>query len=130
MRRTIAFKLKKKYRGGYHVACAILGHTIIASSDCNCTHHAEVGLLNKLKKLNLHHRIKWNRLTIIVVRVITDYKTGDFTYGMSKPCLHCTNTLKKSNVKNIAWSNEEGKIVTCKTCELQSTHISHGNRTW
>ena len=74
------------------------------------------------------HKIKWNKLTILVVRVITNKYTGEFIFGMSKPCMHCIISLKYTYTNKIAWSKDDGKIVICKTSELYSDHIAHSNR--
>lgn len=63
-----------------------------------------------------------NRATIYVIRVNAHGKLAN-----SKPCAHCTKFLKKSGVKNIYYSVDDGLIYD-KIKNLTSDHISHGQR--
>ena len=49
---------------------------------------------------------------------------------LSKPCFHCCLLLKKSHIKNIYYSDEDGKIKFIKVKELKAEHcqISRGHK--
>ena len=124
---AVLIEMKNKLVG-YHIACAIYNRRIIAFADCKKDIHAEMNVLKSVNSLERKHNIKKEKVTILVVRIISSFTEEFCKYGMSKPCLHCTNILKKSGIGKVAWSNEDGEIVMCKTCNLNTTHISSGNR--
>ena len=47
--------------------------------------------------------------------------------GMSKPCKHCIRLLKDVGIKRVYYS-DEGSFVCEKISEIQTTHVSRGNR--
>ena len=85
-----------------------------------------MNLLNKLISLSNKHKIKWNKITILVVRIINI--NNEYIFGMSKPCCDCVNRLKRTSFKYIIWSNQNNNFDVCKLCDLNSDHISSANR--
>ena len=119
----------KKGHIPYHVAIAVQGHKLICWSTNDVYDHAEVATIKKLEKLNIKHKIKWEKITIIVVRTIVD-ENNELQYKMSKPCKNCCQYLKNTNIKNISWSNDEGYFDTCKVCDFETEQISRRFRPW
>ena len=50
------------------------------------------------------------------------------TYKDSAPCSRCANIMKILNIKNIIYSNSEGKLIKCRVKDYNTNHISQGNR--
>ena len=88
--------------------------------------HAESSLIKKLKYIETKHKLKWEKLHVIVVRF--KKKDGNISFSMSKPCMHCKNALQKTKINFISWSNDYGSFDSCKVCELCSNHISRKYR--
>lgn len=72
--------------------------------------------INKLIKI-------MSKYSIVVLRVNS---SGDLVN--SHPCKNCLNIIKLFKIKYVSYSNEEGNIVTKKSKELTTTHISKYNR--
>lgn len=52
---------------------------------------------------------------------------ADGTLGMSKPCLVCTNKIKKNkNIRSVYYTNEEGILEKNKSITLETSHQSRG----
>lgn len=59
--------------------------------------------------------------TLTVIRIGKDSKLMN-----SKPCKNCIAFMKKYSIKNVAYSNSNGIIVSEKIKEIKSNHISKG----
>lgn len=85
--------------------------------------HAEACVIKKLRYLETKHKVKWEKIHIIVVRLKRSC-SGEVSFSMSKPCVHCTSALQKTKISQISWSTENGTFDHCKVCELCSEHVS------
>ena len=74
--------------------------------------------LKNIKKI----RRKFANCTIIVVR----YSNGQLVN--SRPCLHCANILKIVGVKQVIYSNANGKMIKEKMTHFSTSHVSRLNR--
>ena len=89
--------------------------------------HAEDKLINKLNYLKQKTKLKLEKVTITVVRLKDDNKY-DYTFSMSKPCIHCTNKIKKAKLKNICWSTNDNSFEYCKVINFTTNQISQKYR--
>jgi hypothetical protein len=81
------------------------------------------GLFKFLKK----NPRKNSKITVLVVRITINH---DDTINLlnSAPCSNCTENMRLLGVKNIAFSNNEGKIVSFKLSDYETTHLSYAQR--
>ena len=89
--------------------------------------HAETNLIKKIRFLNTRHKVKWEKIRVIVVRMKVD-ENDQIYFTMSKPCIHCTNALQRTKISFVSWSNNFGEFDSCKVCDLQSEHLSRRYR--
>ena len=61
--------------------------------------HAEFSALYRIRR----HNIKWNKLTIVVMRLDRDGKLK-----MSKPCCGCEKMIISHGIKSICFSTDDG----------------------
>lgn len=86
--------------------------------------HAEIDALNKIKnKKNIPKNID-----LLVIKLTKSGKLSS-----SRPCIHCLNSLEKSNLKfkNIYYSDSNGNILKEKFSNMKNnptTYISSGKR--
>lgn len=91
-----------------------------------CTIHAEIAALNKLKILKTN---KFKKINLLVIKVSNTGKIGN-----SKPCIKCIekmNNLPISKgycIKNIYYSNENGNIIKNKIKNLIDDDNKHLSR--
>ncbi|BCT22559.1 cytidine and deoxycytidylate deaminase [Carp edema virus] len=85
----------------------------------NISKHAEIDALHKTGKIN------YKRCNILVVRLRKDVK-GNYFFLNSKPCVECTNKIKKHNFNKVLFSNENNQIVEMPAEHLISDHRSLG----
>ena len=111
----------------YHIALAFENKKLLCWAINMPTIHAETNLLRKLQYMQTKHKVKWERINMIVVRVRIDSEKN-FYFSMSKPCVHCTNELQKTKIKKVFWSTNNGDFDVCKLCNLQTKHVSRFNR--
>lgn len=106
-----------------HVSYVSYGGKIISYGENhvsgNKSIHAEIAAINYLLK-NCFKQRKFSRLKLVVYRI-----KSDGTYGNSKPCQNCIQTLKMYGLKSVLYSNESGNFV----CE-KIRHIQNNHRTW
>jgi hypothetical protein len=88
----------------------------------NISKHAEYDLINKLNRIPY---VKNNRIDILVIKLS---KNGYL--GSSKPCMHCLNIMYKSKckIRYIYYSNNNREIVREKFTQIDTDHISMGNK--
>ncbi len=91
--------------------------------------HAEIDLLyrickkykiTKISDINKNKIIK--KLKIYIIRI----SNGNNVMN-SAPCFHCTKVLKKFNVKEIIYSNDDGSFDSCKVKNYTTDKITNGN---
>ena len=124
----ISVKEAKKAGAPYHVAFAIENNKVICWGANMPMVHAEENVIKKLYYLQTKHKIKWEKITVIVVRFRMNETTEQLDFKMSKPCKHCSIALRNTQIKNICWSNDYGNFNACRVCNLQSTHLSRRHR--
>lgn len=87
--------------------------------------HAEVNAIRKYRRHPEYDPGK--KIIMVVVKFTYD---GDLKN--SKPCIHCTCSLKKAmknfNMKYIFYSMDDGEIYREKISELETNHICSGRR--
>ena len=113
----------------YHIAFAIEGKKLICWGTNYIGLHAEMNVLKQLESISLKHKLKWSKISLIVVRVRQNLK-NDIYFDMSKPCIECASSLRNSFIKNIYWSTSDSYFDRCRSCDLQSTQISRRNRVY
>lgn len=88
--------------------------------------HAEISALDKCARIEDKKRIRWSKTSILVARV----KVEDHVYvfGMSKPCVHCAESLKASKLSKVFWTTENGDIDGCRVCDLVTCHLCRRKR--
>jgi hypothetical protein len=101
-----------------HIICNGINMII----DNNISKHAEYDLINKLNRIP---NVKTNRIDILVIKLS---KNGYL--GSSKPCMHCLNIMYKSKykIRYIYYSNNNREIVREKFTQMDTNHISMGNK--
>jgi predicted transcriptional regulator len=79
-------------------------------------------LINKLNRIPY---VKNNKIDILVIKLS---KNGYL--GSSKPCMHCLNIMYKSKckIRYIYYSNNKREIVREKFTQMDTNHISMGNK--
>jgi deoxycytidylate deaminase len=90
--------------------------------------HAEIHALMKYlgsNNLNEYSVKKLKKSEIVVIRISNDPNINH--YLESRPCSECIKMLKRLNIKNVYYSNSDGKIVKeCVKC-MEATYVTHGN---
>ena len=69
------------------------------------------------KHKKLRHKLK--SIDIIVIRR-TNSSDG---VGMSKPCLICTDIMKRLGIRRVYYSGTDGKIITERIRDTRTTHV-------
>lgn len=92
------------------IALASSGHVICSATNKRATGgisefsiHAEEALSQKLRKISAIER--YGSIDILVMRV-----RKDGSFGMAKPCAGCNNLLTRYGIRNINYTDDEGKI--------------------
>lgn len=92
--------------------------------------HAEVNVISKLlRKLDRTHytpRRKANiikSLTLIVVRTNNQHELRG-----SKPCKHCIDFIKKTNITNVIYSDDISSFTKERVSNINNEHISSCHR--
>ena len=114
-----AFLMDKNNSTLYEVA----DNTILVQT-CIPSIHAEEFLIKKITNRNIIGKMNLNRkYNILVIKI-----SPNGTLGFSKPCSHCINKIKNSNVKidTIHYSNESGNIICEKRTKISNKHICRG----
>ena len=98
------------------------------------TMHAEVNTINKYIDLYRKRgykdsdiRRKLGKQCMIVVR-INNNKNSEIPFTNSAPCTQCIAVLKQYNIKKIMYSIDNGTLHFERVKNLDSTHISRGQR--
>ena len=86
--------------------------------------HAEMVALRRLDQHARRHKVHWARIEMVVVR----WSPERGTFAQSKPCFHCMQTLRRSRVGYVRWSDEGGELTVCRTCDLDTSHVCGGYR--
>lgn len=91
--------------------------------------HAEIDLLHRICKQykitnieDLNKKKLFKKLKIYVIRI-----TNGNNIMNSAPCFHCTKVLKKFNVKEVIYSNDDGSFNSCKMKYYSTNKITNGN---
>ena len=82
--------------------------------------------IDKCIRIEDKRRIRWNKTSIIVARV--KIEDGVFKFGMSKPCVHCTQSIKMSRIHHVFWTNQHGEFEGCRVCDLETCHLCRRKR--
>lgn len=87
-------------------------------------HLGFVKSFDRNNKKNVPNSVKRlvKNLYIIVIRVNNDVLLN------SKPCKHCVNFMKKFGIKKILYSDNKGNMISEKTREIKTVHITLRNK--
>lgn len=97
-----------------HLAVIFENHKLVCWGTNNVSMHAEVDALRKLEALQRSHKIKWNKLVLVVVRIKLDWK-GDIFFSMSKPCMSCVQSIQQTRISHVCWSTDVNCSSSCPT---------------
>jgi hypothetical protein len=61
---------------------------------------------------------KFSQIDLLVIKHSSD------KLGMSKPCAHCTDIIKKIGIRSIYYSNAQGDIINVRVRDLSSEHLT------
>lgn len=84
--------------------------------------------LNKVKGLLKCHKIKKNKMNLVVIRV---NKLGELCE--SAPCYHCTKELATNNhvqIDKLYYSKSDGSIICVKFTDWVNFGTSHISKGW
>ena len=69
----------------------------------------------------------YGKISLYVVR---QNSNSDYKYIDSAPYERCSRFMKILQIKNIIWSDENGRLSKCRVRDYKTTHISKGNRVY
>jgi len=70
--------------------------------------HAEIAAIkNALKRIDVDD---FKRSSLVVVRVKRNMNNTKFIPALSKPCIGCMSCIYEFGIRNVFYTNEEGKI--------------------
>jgi len=105
---------------------------LIKNGKIATTIHAEVNTINKFIELHRKKgykdsdiRRKLGKQCLIVIRINTKM---DRVLTNSAPCLNCVHFLKNNNIQKIIYSLNDGTLQFSRVKELDTTHLSRGQR--
>lgn len=110
----------KNVEGIYkHAACITIGGKIVGIGVNDSYYHAEH---NAIKNCGLKKLCGTGKAKIYVIRV-----ASNGGYAMSKPCVHCLNTIKKYKIRCLLYT-DCNLIVSSLTKHVETVHVSYANR--
>ena len=118
-----------------HGCIAVLSGKVIAKGCNNIRSHSKDGLLHYRKCCSAHaeicvlHKLCITELPPKIVQKIVLYIVRRSRSGgmvESAPCFHCTNRMKKLNIKAIVYSNSDGELEKRRMNEYDSDKLTYG----
>jgi hypothetical protein len=110
----------------------LIGILLIKNGKIATTIHAEVNTINKFIELHRKKgykdsdiRRKLGKQCLIVIRINTKM---DRVLTNSAPCSNCVHFLKNNNIQKIIYSLNDGTLQFSRVKELDTTHLSRGQR--
>ncbi len=107
---------------------------LIKNGKTATTIHAEVNTINKFIELHRKKgykdsdiRRKLGKQCLIVIRINTKIDR-DNTLKNSAPCSNCVKFLQNNNIHKIIYSLDDGTLHFSRVKELDTTHLSRGQR--